>query len=275
MAREPDVINSQLPSSNSQTATGQHRPVLGTGTWELGIGDWELGVGVALPTLPAGLRPRRAIRIDTPNRCLLDGAASNHVRRHYISDRDGACLGLPVDPPRPIRQTRRGGFRRGVQSSALALPTGWRAAKNLNEQAGIQAIDPLRCRYVIVISEFRGDLKEAPLDEVARDRITALIGSKRLIAIRGPWDRTVGGHEAVQFEIDVRSPKTRVRYLHTTVSGQRGLHQIVAWSTRLRYSRKEFDQLLDGFRELPHESQESAADVPHRSVPVVSNYRVH
>ena len=59
--------------------------------------------------------------------------------------------------------------------SALSLPAGWRAAKNLNEQAGIQALDPLRGRYVIVISEFRSDSPTLTLEEHARRTMSMLV----------------------------------------------------------------------------------------------------
>jgi len=160
--------------------------------------------------------------------------------------------------------------------SALSLPAGWRAAKNLNEQAGIQALDPLRGRYVIVISEFKSDSPTLTLEEHARLTMSTLVASKRLLAVRGPWHRLVGGHEALQYEIDALAQNFLVTYLHTTVAGERGLHQILGWATSHRYSRAGLDRILDGFSELP-----SAAPVaaPLPTTPPdrdrTSKYQVH
>jgi len=161
--------------------------------------------------------------------------------------------------------------------SALSLPAGWRAAKNLNEQAGIQALDPLRGRYVIVISEFKSDSPTLTLEEHARLTMSTLVASKRLLAVRGPWHRLVGGHEALQYEVDAWSHDWRVTYLHTTVAGERGLHQILGWATSHRYSRAGLDRILDGFSELP-----SAAPVVATPLPTpppdrdsTSRYQVH
>ena len=130
---------------------------------------------------------------------------------------------------------------------------------------------------MIVISEFKSDFPTLTLDEHARLTLSTLVSSKRLLAVRGPWRRLVGGHEALQYEIDAMSHDWRVTYLHTTVAGERGLHQILGWATSHRYSRAGLDRILDGFSELP-----SAAPVVATPPPTpppewdsTSKYQVH
>lgn len=89
------------------------------------------------------------------------------------------------------------------------------------------------------------------LEEHARQTMSALVSPKRLLAVRGPWRRLVGGHEALQYEIDTVSRGWRITYLHTTVAGERGVHQILGWATRHRYSRTRLDRILNGVSELP------------------------
>jgi len=136
----------------------------------------------------------------------------------------------------------------------LDLPPGWRPGKELNESAGIEAVDLRHSRYAMVISESRDDF-EASLDLVTyavgvRDSLTSGLGQ---LVITGPEHLKIDGCDAVQFEIEGvhEATRTRIRYLFTVVMGRRALHQIVGWSPRSAYSRKVFAEMLRGFRERP------------------------
>jgi hypothetical protein len=123
----------------------------------------------------------------------------------------------------------------------LELPDGWRAAHDLNETASIEAI--------------------------------------RVVACSGPERRTVGGFDAVQYEIEGFFQQTRVKYLHTTVAGRRAYHQVLAWAPFTRYDRASFERVLNGFSELPDvatasRTEPSAPPQPLQVIPV-SQYEVH
>jgi hypothetical protein len=159
----------------------------------------------------------------------------------------------------------------------LELPDGWRAARDLNESASIEAMHAVFGRHVIIISDAVEDFgPEMTLYEHSVNTRAELTNSIRVTACHGPERRTIAGFESVQYEIEGFFHHTRVKYLHTTIAGRRAYHQVLAWATFSRYDRAAFDGLLDGFTELP--DVETAAreveDTPHHVVPV-SQYEVH
>jgi hypothetical protein len=163
----------------------------------------------------------------------------------------------------PIRQDQKVLVDRALGLARLELPEGWRPARDLNEMASIEAINALRGRHVIIISDSVDDfVPEMTMLEHSANTRTELANSIKLITCSGPERRTVGGFESVQYEIDAFFQQTRVKYLHTTVAGRRAFH---------------LEQLLNGFTELPDGSvttQTVAADEPLQIVPA-SRYEFH
>jgi hypothetical protein len=160
----------------------------------------------------------------------------------------------------------------------LELPEGWRAARDLNETASIEAVHALRGRHVIVISDSIEDfVPEMTVFEHSANTRTELTNSIKVTACSGPERRTVGGFESVQYEIEGFYHRTRVKYLHTTVAGQRAFHQVLAWATYSRYDRAAFERLLNGFTELPDLKVAAGTSVPAGPLHVVptSAYDVH
>jgi hypothetical protein len=160
----------------------------------------------------------------------------------------------------------------------LELPTGWRPARDLNETASIEAIHALFGRHVIVISDAVEDfVPEMTMYEHSVNTRAELTNSLRLIACSGPERRTVGGYEALQYEIEGFFQQTRIKYLHTTVAGKRAFHQVLAWATYSRYDRETFERLLNGFSELPDITAVVKSESPAESLHVVpaSQYEVH
>jgi hypothetical protein len=159
----------------------------------------------------------------------------------------------------------------------VSLPPGWIPASDLNDGAWLQALDPLRNRYLIVISESREDFDPGmdAQEHSSRTR-AALAASVRLLAVRGPEERLVGGFRAIQYELDALTDRTLLTYLHTTVEGHRAFHQVLTWATRSWFDRPTFERLLDGFVEQagadPRPQPLQAASV---EVPVTSRYEVH
>lgn len=159
----------------------------------------------------------------------------------------------------------------------VALPPGWVPATDLNDGSWLQAVDPMRNRFLVIISESREDFDpEMNAQEHSSRTRASLASSVRLLAVRGPQERQVAGFRAVQYELDALSERTLITYLHTTVEGRRAFHQVLAWATRSWFDRATFERLLDGFTELPGADprpqpvQETAIEVP-----VTSRYDVH
>jgi len=160
----------------------------------------------------------------------------------------------------------------------LELPDGWRPARDLNETASIEAIHALFGRHVIVISDAIEDfVPDMTVYEHSMNTRTELTNSIRLIACSGPERRTVGGFDALQYEIEGFFQQTRIKYLHTTVAGCRAFHQVLAWATPSRYDRDTFERILNGFSELPDLETAVKAEPPPQRLHVVpvSRYEVH
>lgn len=175
---------------------------------------------------------------------------------------------------------RRRGAVLGDSELGLAqvtLPPGWIPATDLNDGSWLQALDPLRNRYLIVISESREDFDPAmdAQEHSSRTR-AALAGSVRVLAVRGPEERQVGGFRAVQYELDALSDRTMLTYLHTTVEGRRGFHQVLTWATRSWFDRALFERMLDGFVEQPGpDPRPQPVQSSPLEVPVTSRYEIH
>jgi hypothetical protein len=163
--------------------------------------------------------------------------------------------------------------------SKLELPDGWRQAHDLNETASIEAIDALRGRHVIVISDAVEDfVPEMTVYEHSLNTRAELTNNIRLIACSGPERRTVGGFESVQYEIEGFFQQTRIKYLHTTVAGDRAFHQVLAWSTYSRYDRETFERILNGFTESSTDAasaHKTGGRVEPLHVEPRSQYEVH
>ena len=131
----------------------------------------------------------------------------------------------------------------------LVLPTTWRRFR-ADGAGNPQAKHARRARFVQILSECKGDFAE----DVTLDGHSALtrrlLGENiRLLSMQGPIYRFVGRYAAVQYECDAVRNSIHLKFLHTTVDGDRAFHQIVCRSPRSQYDRAAFDRLLDGFRE--------------------------
>jgi hypothetical protein len=202
---------------------------------------------------------------------LLITLSAGALAVHYKERLRHLVPGRPSDPRALVDQS--------LGLARLELPEGWRQARDLNETASIEAIQALHGRHVIVISDAVEDfVPEMTVFEHSANTRTELTSSIRLIACTGPVRRTVGGFDALQYEIEGFFQQTRIKYLHTTIAGRRAFHQVLAWATYSRYDREVFDRLLNGFSELPDLATAAKAApvvVEPLHVTPISRYEVH
>jgi hypothetical protein len=164
---------------------------------------------------------------------------------HYKERLRRFVPGRPADPRVLVDQS--------LGLARLELPDGWRRAHDLNETASIEAVNSLYGRHVIVISDAVEDfVPEMTVLEHSANTRNELTGNIQLISCSGPQRRTVGGYDALQYEIEGFFQQTRIKYLHTTIAGERAYHQVLGWATSSRYDRDSFERLLNGFSELPN-----------------------
>jgi hypothetical protein len=172
---------------------------------------------------------------------------------------------------RPSRNTLRDA---ALGLAQVRLPPGWRQATLLNDQASLQALDPLHQRYFIVISESKEDFVRPDLAEHSTATLETLTDGLRVLAVSAREERKLGALRVRQVEVEAESHGTRLTYLHTTVEGPRAMHQLIGWATRSRYSREVFEGLLDGFEEMPAPDGDGVALDPRRSVPLAPRRRI-
>jgi hypothetical protein len=177
-----------------------------------------------------------------------------------------------------LRRPRGGVLEDRVRGlSRIALPADWRPAAGLNEHTEMQALDPLRSRYLLVFSESREDFEPgATLEDVANWMRNDLAASKRMLALRGPEERQVGGFRAIQYEFDAAHDVMMLTFLQTVVEGRRGFHQVVGWAPRSMFDRQIFEALLETFSELPGpDPRPPVIDLASLAVPGKQGYEVH
>jgi Domain of Unknown Function (DUF1080) len=89
------------------------------------------------------------------------------------------------------------------QSQLTVLP-GWKPARDLNEQAELQAADRANQMYIIVLTESKQDLDDTDLQRFSE--VTRGIFLERLTApqVTALGKLTINGHPAVQYEIRVK-----------------------------------------------------------------------
>jgi hypothetical protein len=164
----------------------------------------------------------------------------------------------------------------GFGYAQVSLPPRWRPTARLNDQAMLQATDPILSRHVIVLSEPRDDFEPSlKLEEHAAMTLETLAASVQVIQVRGPDRRDVDGVPAIQYELEAYHDRARLKYLHTTIAGNRAFHQVLGWAPRSKYNRAAFEQLLDGFEELPGTTGDPADSPMMYEGPDQSRYGVH
>ena len=160
----------------------------------------------------------------------------------------------------------------------LEYPPDWCATGSLSDRASIQLRDRRHRRFVLVFSEAREDF-EAGMTLERHSALTRaqLMGALQVFEIHGPDYRHVGGFPAVQYVIEGSINASIFRYLHTTIQGARAFHQVLCWTNRSRFDRRELDRVVDGLSELagPPPTWSSGNVRPAIPVEPGSAYDVH
>lgn len=134
---------------------------------------------------------------------------------------------------------------------ALTIPQNWSAMRDLNSEATIQVGNGFREEYLIVLidtdEEYTGSLQEHS-DLTSGFIVEGLAGSED----SGPRPLTIGGFPAFQRELRGRISGLNISYLHTSIDGEKGFYQILAWTLTEREDAKFpiYREILDTFEEL-------------------------
>lgn len=134
---------------------------------------------------------------------------------------------------------------------SLKIPGNWSTMRDLNSDASLQVGNGFREEYLIVLVdrnfEYDGTLEEHS-DLTSSFILEGLSGAEDT----GAEPTTIGGFNALQRILRGRITGLDISYLHTTIRGEEGFYQILAWTLTPREKSKFplYREIVDSFQEL-------------------------
>jgi len=116
----------------------------------------------------------------------------------------------------------------------VTLPKSWHTSTGLNAEASIEAEGPEG--YLVVLTDPKEDLADPALPKYATSRAQAIVKNIEGGKIGPQLEVSVGGHRALQSELSGTTKGIHVMYLLTVVETPSHLHQVLAWTTKSKFS---------------------------------------
>ena len=133
----------------------------------------------------------------------------------------------------------------------ITLSNSWSRAE-LHDFAELEAADPTRQLYLVVVAERDETLSRLALKDIASNYRALLKDQMAAYESESPTNIDfIGGDYAEQYEVRGRvDNETPVVYLHTTVLSEGTYYQVVAWTTPEQYEayRSELQEITETFR---------------------------
>ncbi len=133
-------------------------------------------------------------------------------------------------------------------SAQMTVPGNWKEDAELNDAADVQASRRLSELYAMVLSEPRGPLGDANVDEVSELTRYRQLASFTGGSEKGPERRIIHGHPAVQYELRGAGENgLRIVMLHTVIETPSNFLQVIAWTTEDRWEkhRERLQKIVD------------------------------
>ena len=134
----------------------------------------------------------------------------------------------------------------------ITVPAGWHENKTLNAKADIQAANPLKEMYVIVLTEAASDLSEdLTLDQYTDITLNSMKSNLGAAATaRQPVRVLINGKLAMQYELQGETKNVKLGYVITNVRSDDHFHQIVTWTlqSKLAENRKILQEVAATFK---------------------------
>jgi hypothetical protein len=133
----------------------------------------------------------------------------------------------------------------------VTVPGGWQKQTDLNDEAIIQAANPIGELYVIVLPENKAGIGDTDLDDAAgavRDSLTKMIPGA---VLSPPISTTINGLPARQFEVGAEVEHLKVTYLYAVVDAPETFYQVITWTLtpRLERNRGKLLEVINSFKE--------------------------
>ena len=138
--------------------------------------------------------------------------------------------------------------------SKIVVPGGWSEMDDLHDDADIKLGNIFSEQYLIVLSEAKMDFDDDLTFHEHADLTLGFLfeGLKNGKILSGPTDITVMGRDAVQYELTGSVDGIKIYYFHTTVDGNEGYHQIMAWTlpSKVKKVKEEMLKVINSFEEI-------------------------
>ncbi len=144
-------------------------------------------------------------------------------------------------------------LRNDTANIEIVIPSSWTERTNLHDSAELEAADPEKQLFIIVVAEEDEALLRLGLRENSEKYRQLLISQLPIFEGQTATDVSfIGDNFASQYEIRGRiNNNTPVVYLHTTVVTAKRYYQIVGWTSPEQYNfyKSELQAITDTFRE--------------------------
>jgi hypothetical protein len=133
----------------------------------------------------------------------------------------------------------------------VTAPKGCTSEKKLNDQALLSVTCPGKDTFLIVIREAREDLAHMDLQKYSDVTRKAQMKGMGEASERPLKKRIVGGHPALEYELQGATAGVAVMMIHAVVESDRHYSQILAWTTKSRYARTRstLQSMIDSYQD--------------------------
>lgn len=120
----------------------------------------------------------------------------------------------------------------------VTVPGTWTKLPELNKQASLQVGNKSKEVYLIVITDKKRDLDNFTLEKHHQQTRDRMLQKMKNASATEPVSRTIDGHPALQDELTGTEKGTTVVFLHTTLDEGDYFQQILAWTLKSRWQKK-------------------------------------
>jgi hypothetical protein len=142
----------------------------------------------------------------------------------------------------------------------LTLPKGWRPTTGLNPEAQVQAVNPSKAAFLIIISDElnqyseaeRRTIKDLPLEQFGEAAVNRMQSMVESADVRERNSIKLGGHPAYQQLIDVKYKGQKMKMSLIIIRGLFGIHQLLLWTPENSFNETvtQFQGIIENFREV-------------------------
>jgi Domain of unknown function (DUF4190) len=135
-------------------------------------------------------------------------------------------------------------------NARLTVPKDWSELSDLNAAAELQAGNRSKEQYVMILTENKADFEDMTLQRHHQLTREAMLQKMKNASGTEAVELTIDGQPAMQDELTGTQDGMNIVFLHTTVEGDKGFHQILAWTSKSRWDgqKEHLREITRSFR---------------------------